>query len=86
MVAERGNLSAVFTFMPVVRVDEKIIQSIDCSVPWKGSGLTERFWGKLCHHENDLGVRVVVLSQYFFHGFLFAPVHLSVVELASQFN
>src|SRR6266446_6206987 len=85
-IAKGRDLSAVLAFMPVVRVNEKIIQSIDRSIPWEGSSLTERFWGKLCRHGYDLSVRVVELSQYFFHGFLLATAHLSVIESASQFK
>ena len=59
-----SDLGAVLTFMPIVRVDEKIIQSIALPVPREGSILTERFRGKLRHHGHDLGMRVVVLSYY----------------------
>src|SRR5438046_1419890 len=86
MIAKGSDLSVVFAFMPVVRVNEKIIQSIDCFIPWEGSSLMERFLGKLCRHGYDLSVRVVELSQYFFHGFLLATTHLSVIESTSQFK
>src|SRR5947208_4218435 len=81
-----SDLGAVLTFMPIVRVNEKIIQSIDLPVPREGSILTERFRGELRHHGHDLGMRVVVLSYYFVDGLLFATAHLSIVELASQFK
>ncbi len=64
-IPERGNLCTVLAFMPIVRVDDKIIQGMVYPIPGERSGSTQRFRGNLGHQRHDLGMGVVEFPQYF---------------------
>lgn len=84
MIPKGGDLGAVFAFMTVAGVHEKVIKGIVHAIPGKSAGLTPRFYRNLGQRCHDLGVSIVVLGQYFLDGFLFAGFHLALCGIAAK--
>ncbi len=86
VIPKGSDLSTVLAFMPIVHIDDHVIQGIVHAIPGECSRLAERFWGNLddqCHH---LGMCVIELRQNVLDRFRFTPAYLAIVELTSLFD
>ncbi len=81
-----GDLGTVLAFVPIIRVDEKIIQGVLSAIPGESADFAERFSWKLSHQRHDVGVDLVEFAEDLSHGFLFAQSHLRIVKLIALFS